>query len=113
MGLSRYFYTDEIDPKPMTSAEVKAGVQAIKAVAERRRDEFQIDSLTETSILVNVRSRNRVEGFCFDPIVTEGGYVQKFNFCKTNRCPEDAGVAEMIEALQQAVNNKLHISDND
>ncbi len=98
----------------MTFDEVKAGVQAIKVVADRHRGEFRIDRLTETSILINVRSSNPVESLCFEPTATgEGQFVQRTGFCKTNRYPEDEGIREMLEALQAAVNNKLHIRDDD
>ena len=112
MGLTRYFYTDQENPRPMTFEEVKAGVQAVKAVAERRKDEFRVDHLTNTAIVINVRSDNAVESFCFEPTKIDGGlFVQEFNYCKTNEYPEDEGVREMIGALQSAVNNKLHVSD--
>lgn len=110
MGFTRYFHT----LRPMTLDEVKAGVRAIKAVAERRSSEFRIDRLTETSIWVNVRSSNPVESLCFEPTATgEGQFVQGADFCKTNRCSEDEGIREMLEALQTAVNNKLHVRDDD
>ena len=112
MGYTRYFYTDEDEPKQMTLDEVMAGVQAIRIVAERRKDEFRIDHLTDTKILINVRSDNPVESFAFMPTaIGKGLFVQEFGSCKTNQCPEDEGIKEMLDVLQAAVNNKLRISD--
>lgn len=109
MGFTRYFMTpDTEEAELMTLDEVRAGVAAIKAVAECRRDEFLIDQLTETSILVNVRSENPVESLAFRPTkIRDNEWLLFFNHCKTNEYPEDDGIREMLEALQAAVNNKI------
>jgi hypothetical protein len=115
MGFTRFFRTDEENPQPMTLEEVKAGVQAIKAVAERLKNIFDVTTITDTSILV-VPRRDNIEWLVFEPREDEKGLFvlspdSTKTFCKTyERDPEDAGVEEMLYALQQAVNSKLYMS---
>ena len=109
MGFSICFRTS--GRKTITLAEVMAGVQAIKMVAERRRHEFVIQLLEETAIAVNVRSDRPVESFVFRPkLVKEGVFLLPFTSCKTNAEPETEGIKEMLEALQTALGGKLHIT---
>lgn len=112
MGYTIFFYTDTDAKKPkfMTLAEIKAGVKAIEEVAKKRSSEFEIRLKTQTKIEVAARSDNPVETFVFAPkSVRKGKYVLEFSFCKTNLQSEDAGIKEMILALQKAVHNKLYI----
>ena len=113
VGFTRFFHTDEDDPRVMTPEEVKAGVLAIKEVVDQHSDLFSIDHISDTEIVVNVRSDHPVETFAFDPEAVEGGFVLEFACCKTNGEMEDAGIKKMIDALLDAVHHKLVTFDDD
>ncbi len=117
MGNRYSFFTDPEEMKFMTLDEVKAGVRAIKAVADQHRDRFWIVCWNETAIVVDGRLEKLTENFCFQPTeITEGAYKGMFYLpeygccCKTNHPHEDAVVSDMITELDVAVNHKLCMS---
>ena len=107
------FYTDPEDQKFMTLAEVTAGVQAIKEVAQRYPKELQIDHLTQTEIVVT--GDHLTESFRFQPTVFEEGaykgmfFLREYNSCTTNHPRKAVLVKEMLDALLTAVDHKLCI----
>ena len=118
MPYTRFFQTDKENPRLMTESEVRAGVKAIKAVAELHSDLFEITSFTLTSIVVDTCSSDEGPApFRFCPTrVWEGCYALPLdNWCEIGSEDGidryDEVVVEMIEALQAAVNNKLIVSD--
>ncbi len=100
----------------MTHTEVRDAVLAIRQVVEKHGDEFSVESSTETSIVV--MGGPLIERFRFDPTKLESGaftgmyYMREYMCCCKTPGPAqlNAGICEMIHALQKAVTHKLCVT---
>ena len=109
MGFVRYFESNAL----MTPAEVQAGVQAVRDLAQRQADFFTIRVENSKGILIDTRPETCLgvsTSIRFMPKRYAGGYVLQSEYCKTYGRPIDALVKQLLEHLRNTVNGKLSLT---